>query len=322
MKKNERTESLLSIIKCKYLHLVLACQNIVLSDHFYQYLERIKDISYPFILKGNIKDVGTKFMISRPDLKMNIFYEIIEIIITDYYTRFRYNIYKTIPESFQYVQQVEIRYLNEDECELRSSFIYDNQNFISEKEIIAVIHFKKSIFNCIEYFLSTYSVQKISTSYTIINAKIELIRDIIRNMKMIHKYVHLLSEKLSYTGELLKKDIIIELINTKKNKKIKWKAKIENCKMITTDLTKEYIIELLFQNNENNKSPFTEIKIIINEFNGKCTMYILYYFSNIQSYITLENFTKYKNRRLNKLKNIIENYNQNVNCLDYKNNYI
>ena len=299
--------------KCKYLHLVLACQNIVLSNHFYRYLENIKYINFPHILNGNIKDVGTKFLISRPDLNMNIFHEIIEEVITDYYARFRYNIYKTIPESFQYIHQIEIRYLNEDECELRSSFIYDNLNFIPEKEIIAVIHFKKSIFNCIEYFLSTYSEQKISTSYTIINAKIELIRDIIRNMKMIHKYVHLLSEKISYTGELLKKNIIIELINTKKNKKIKWKAKIENCKMITTDLTKEYIIELLFQNDENNKSPFTEIKIIINEFKGKCTMYILYYFLKIQSYIDLQNFTNIKNRKLNKLKNIIENFNKSKN---------
>ena len=299
--------------KCKYLHLVLACQNIVLSNHFYRYLENIKYINFPHILNGNIKDVGTKFLISRPDLNMNIFHEIIEEVITDYYARFRYNIYKTIPESFQYIHQIEIRYLNEDECELRSSFIYDNLNFIPEKEIIAVIHFKKSIFNCIEYFLGAYSVQKISTTFSIINDKIELIRDIIRNMKMIHKYVHLLSEKISYTGELLKKNIIIELINTKKNKKIKWKAKVENCNMVATDLTKEYIIELLFQNDENNKSPFTEIKIIINEFKGKCTMYILYYFLKIQSYIDLQNFTNIKNRKLNKLKNIIENFNKSKN---------
>ena len=299
--------------KCKYLHLVLACQNIVLSNHFYRYLENIKYINFPHILNGNIKDVGTKFLISRPDLNMNIFHEIIEEVITDYYARFRYNIYKTIPESFQYIHQIEIRYLNEDECELRSSFIYDNLNFIPEKEIIAVIHFKKSIFNCIEYFLGAYSVQKISTTFSIINAKIELIRDIIRNIKMIHKYVHLLSEKISYTGELLKKNIIIELINTKKNKKIKWKAKVENCNMVATDLTKEYIIELLFQNDENNKSPFTEIKIIINEFKGKCTMYILYYFLKIQSYIDLQNFTDIKNRKLNKLKNIIENFNKSKN---------
>ena len=299
--------------KCKYLHLVLACQNIVLSNHFYRYLENIKYINFPHILNGNIKDVGTKFLISRPDLNMNIFHEIIEEVITDYYARFRYNIYKTIPESFQYIHQIEIRYLNEDECELRSSFIYDNLNFIPEKEIIAVIHFKKSIFNCIEYFLGAYSVQKISTTFSIINDKIELIRDIIRNMKMIHKYVHLLSEKISYTGELLKKNIIIELINTKKNKKIKWKAKVENCNMVATDLTKEYIIELLFQNDENNKSPFTEIKIIINEFKGKCTMYILYYFLKIQSYIDLQNFTDIKNRKLNKLKNIIENFNKSKN---------
>ena len=299
--------------KCKYLHLVLACQNIVLSNHFYRYLENIKYINFPHILNGNIKDVGTKFLISRPDLNMNIFHEIIEEVITDYYARFRYNIYKTIPESFQYIHQIEIRYLNEDECELRSSFIYDNLNFIPEKEIIAVIHFKKSIFNCIEYFLGAYSVQKISTTFSIINAKIELIRDIIRNMKMIHKYIHLLSEKISYTGELLKKNIIIELINTKKNKKIKWKAKVENCNMVATDLTKEYIIELLFQNDGNNKSPFTEIKIIINEFKGKCTMYILYYFLKIQSYIDLQNFTNIKNRKLNKLKNIIENFNKSKN---------
>ena len=40
---------------------------------------------------------------------------------------------------------------------------------------------------------------------------------------------------------------------------------------------------------------------------------MLYYFLNIQSYIDLQNFTDIKNRKLNKLKNIIENFNKSKN---------
>ena len=59
----------------------------------------------------------------------------VELIITDYYGLFKYHAYKTIPESFEYYHLIEVRYINEDECIFFTSFIYNNNIFLSEKEV-------------------------------------------------------------------------------------------------------------------------------------------------------------------------------------------
>ena len=67
----------------------------------------------------------------------------------------------------------------------------------------------------------------------------------------------------------------------------------------------------------NEKNIFTSFslnKIImeIYEYNGKCSMYILYFFDNIQkNQLEFSNFNRCKNKELEKFKNIIENYNSN-----------
>ena len=78
-------------------------------------------------------------------------------------------------------------------------------------------------------------------------------------------------------------------------------------------LTKEGIIELLFQKPEDNNSPFAKTKIILRiyEYNGKCSLYLLFYFLNAQRLYTLEKFTRRKNKELKIFKNMVENYNVN-----------
>ena len=47
-------------------------------------------------------------------------------------------------------------------------------------------------------------------------------------------------------------------------------------------------------------------------------MHILYFFSNIQEYSTIEKFNKIKNNELNKFKQMIENYQKYSNNPDIK----
>jgi hypothetical protein len=251
-------------------------------------------------------------MLRRMDLNILLFYELKEITVTDYYSIIKYNIYKTIPKSMEYVHQIEIRYINEDECHVISSFIYDNKIYFSDNEFQMIIRTLKETYRCMECSLREFTVLKLSTAYTVINSDIELIWDIIRNMKMVHKYIHLLSDSIIYDGKILKKDAIIQLINEKGKKKFKSIAKINKCKMVKSGLTKESIIEILFQNNNNLKdlNLFSEKQIIIRiyEFEHRCTLYLLYFFYNTYDYHVLESFTKEKNKELKKLKFIIENY--------------
>jgi hypothetical protein len=312
MKKNEVSQTVSLHCRCNYTHFVIGYYNAILSCHFYRDYQTYKHLSYPFIIEGELRKKGLKFMLRRMDLNILLFYELKEITVTDYYSIIKYNIYKTIPKSMEYVHQIEIRYINEDECHVISSFIYDNKIYFSDNEFQMIIRTLKETYRCMECSLREFTVLKLSTAYTVINSDIELIWDIIRNMKMVHKYIHLLSDSIIYDGKILKKDAIIQLINEKGKKKFKSIAKINKCKMVKSGLTKESIIEILFQNNNALKdlNLFSEKQIIIRiyEFEHRCTLYLLYFFYNTYDYHVLESFTKEKNKELKKLKFIIENY--------------
>ena len=312
MKKDEAFQSVSLHCRCNYTHFVIGYYNAILSCHFFRDNKAYKHLSYPFIIEGELRKKGLKFMLRRMDLNILLFYELKEITVTDYYSIIKYNIYKTIPKSMEYVHQIEIRYINEDECHVISSFIYDNKIYFSDNEFQMIIRTLKETYRCMECSLREFTVLKLSTAYTVINSDIELIWDIIRNMKMVHKYIHLLSDSIIYDGKIIKKDTIIQLINEKSKKKFKSIAKINKCKMVKNGLTKESIIEILFQNNNNLKdlNLFSEKQIIIRiyEFEHRCTLYLLYFFYNTYDYHALESFTKAKNKELKKLKYIIENY--------------
>ena len=314
MKRNEAAQSILLHYNANYNHFIRGNYNAAISCHLYREFKDYKHLSYPFILRGNLKKKGSRFMLRRPDIGVLMFYEIVEVLITDYYSRFKYQIYKTIPETFNYVHLVEIRYINEDQCDVRSSLVYDNKIFLSEKEFQDAIRLTLNVFKSIELCLRKFIIPKITLVYTVINCKIELIWDILKNLKLIHKYCLLLDNKINYKGNVLQKDDIIELINIKGKNKIKSIAKVNKLKMSKMDLTKEGIIELLFQKIQQHKYPFEKTKIIfrIYEYEGKCSMYILFYFLNNQTSYNLENFTRKKNKELAIFKDIVENYNANL----------
>ena len=324
MDKNKAYQIITLNTRCNYSHTVKSCENLILSCHLYREYKPYKELSYPYIIKGNLKGKGTRFMIRRADLNMLLFYELTEIIMTDYYSRFKYNIYKTIPETFQYHHLVEIRYVNENECFVRSSLIYDNKIFFSEKDFQHIIILATNTYKSIEVSLRKCLILKLSTAYTIINCNIELIWNIVRNMKMIHKYIHLLCDKIDYNGEILKKNNIIQLVNIKGNNIFISHAKVIKCKLIKNELTKECIIELLFQKDKQKRNidSFLIDKIVLRiyEFNGECSLYILFFFQNINEFWKNEKFTKKKNKELKKFKNMIENYKQNINNINLNDN--
>ena len=312
MKKDEVSQTVSLHCRCNYTHFVIGYYNAILSCHFYRDNYLYKHLSYPFIIEGELRKKGLKFILRRADLNILLFYELKEITVTDYYSIIKYNIYKTIPKTMEYIHQIEIRYINEDECHIISSFIYNNKVYFSEKDFQKIILTLQDTYRCIECSLREFTVLKLSTAYTVIDSDIKLVWDIIRNMKMLHKYIHLLCDSIIYDGEIIKKDTIIQLINVKGKKTFKSIAKINKCKMIKSELTKESIIEILFQNNKSLMAPnfFSEKQIVIRiyEFENKCTLYLLYFFYNTYDYHDLESFTKVKNKQLKKLKYIIENY--------------
>ena len=316
MKKNEASQPLIMHNICKFSDMIWVTANSVLSCHFQK--ESKLCMTYPVIIEGNLRQKGVKYIIRRPDLDLNIFYELVELIITDYYGLFKYHAYKTIPESFEYYYFIEVRYINEDECTFFTSFTYDNNIFLSEKEVQEEILSRKRFYSNIITSLRNFAILKISSVDIVINCKIELIWKVIRNMKMIHKYSHLLGNDIDYEGDILKRDKIIIIYEIKNKIRYKSFANITKCLINKSNIIKNCTIELLFLNEQNILTSSSINKIIINiyEYNSKCSMYILYFFNNIQrNQKAFFNFNRYKKRELEKFKNIIENYNANYSKL-------
>ena len=131
---------------------------------------------------------------------------------------------------------------------------------------------------------------------------------------MIHKYSHLLGNDIDYEGDILKKDKIITVYEIKDKIVYKSLANITKCLISKSNIIKNCTIELLFLNEQNNLTSSSLNKIIINiyEYNSKCSMYVLYFFNDIQkNQKKFSNFNRYKKKELEKFKNIIENYNLN-----------
>ena len=318
MKKNETSQSLIMYNRCKFSHMIWGTYNTVLSCHFQKKTKLC--MTYPIIIEGSLRHKGVKFILRRPDLGLDIFYELIELTITDYYGLFKYHIYKTIPESFEYYHLIEVRYINEDECIFFTSFIYNNNIFLSEKEVQKQILLRKQIYSNIIISLRNFDILRISATDIVINSKIELIWKVIKNMKMIHKYSHLLGNSVEYEGDILKKDKTILVYEIKNKIVYKSLAIVNKCLIYKSNLIKSCTIEILFLNEQNNLTSSSLNKIIINiyGYNSKCSMYILYFFNNIQkNQKEMCIFNRCKKKELEKFKNIIENYNSNISKFHY-----
>ena len=313
MKNNESFQTYIIKNHFNLLRRKTGCYNMAISCQIMR--QHYNNITYPIIIKGNLKEKGSKFIIKRKDLNLFLFYEIIEIIMTDYYIYIKYHIYKTIPESNEYDFFLAINYLNEDECVFFIHFVFDHRIYLSEKEVHEEIKSRKSLFKKLERSLKDYEFLKISTVFTTINCKIELIWDIVKNMKIIHKYSHLLCDKINYKGDILKKDVIIRLMNVHGKSASETTALVTKLKMIKSEIIKEGTIELLFQEEKNSfPSSYSKIVIKIYEYGERCTIYILYFFFTIQmNFKKFFLFKKNKEKELAKFKQIIENYNENNN---------
>ena len=307
MKKDEISQPLIMNCKSHFSHMILGTYNLVLSCQFQKKYNN--QMSYPIVIRGNLKEKGSRFMLKIEDLDLYIFYEISDIIITDYYAIFKFHVYKTIPETFEFDHFVEIRYENEDEFTL--FIVHSVQGkYLSQEDILQAIQRRKEIYINIENSLREFKLLKIISVYQVINCKIELIWDIIRNLKMIHKYTHLLADQIEYEGNILTKGMIIKLIKKNNNNKIDFetKAKIKYLTMKKSKIEKEFNIQISLGKDKN--TILKKIIITVYEYEGKCSVYLLFFFKSILRRDKFTNILNKKNNELMKFKKIVENYNK------------
>ena len=71
-------------------------------------------------------------------------------------------------------------------------------------------------------------MEKLAIVFSVINCKIELIWNILLNMKIINKYSGIISDIVNYEGNIIQKNDIIELIFYEETNKIEKKYTLKS----------------------------------------------------------------------------------------------
>lgn len=326
MKLNKTSQALFTKVKSDFVSTIKGIFDIVYSSYLIKEKSSILvRNSYPKIISGQLNLPSSKFCIKAYMLNLDVYYEVKEVFQTDYYGRIKYHVYKTIPETFEFDLVVEVFSTDLDECLIYSSFIYDYQIHLTDKEIQDELQQRSSIYNSLELSLNRHrnELNKVVLVYTSINCKMKLSWNILLNMKIVHKFVSLLADKVDYDKEFFEKEDIICLFY--KNKLIKTNKTNKNNNIINNynnytnifgKVSKFYfwdetaVIELLLSKEK--KVAFTsDNKIIIRlyECEGKTTMYIFFMYNKpLHEKIKKEIYSQ-KLKELEKFKQIVEHFN-------------
>lgn len=332
MNRNETSQALITLCDCPYLQMVQGTFFII-NASFFQKKHWKNYSSYPYIVKGNLDELGSKFIIKLEKPNLYVYYEVKQLLITDYFSRHILHAYKTVPKSFEYDYILEIYYLGSKKCLIHSTFTYDSKIYISEREIKEEMIRRNALFKNIESFIVNDELMKMFHTNIYINCKLDLIWKILLNFKMINKHTNIIFEEIDYSEKFLEQGHFVSFSYKNGNSVIKKIAKITKCQMNNKECILEFVFgkekkknseyndrdkiinsdKFIYRLKEEENEPFlSKVSIIIYGDNNDCTMYIFYFFNEpLKSSQLLRNTLK-KNKAIQKLKNIIEHFNSKL----------
>ena len=316
MNINEASQAFFLKSKIDYMSMILGIFNVVHTCHFRR--ENKADhnfLSYPLIISGKLNRKGDKFILRKNDHNLLLFVEIKEMIITDYFSRINFHIYKSIPTTFEYDIIIDVHYENSDECVLFSTFTYDKEIHLPEKSKTQEILERKFMFKTIEKSFLNKEYFKFVNIYLLINCNIDLLWSVLLNMKLIHKYSKLIADEIQYEGNLISKDIKIKLNKIKKSNNFIYDGVVTKCKLYQKEADIEIVIDSnnnSFDGKKNNNIDENKYFFKIYEYENKCTIHLFFFFKNSLSFNQKKLFSYKKDIELKKLKDIIEHYNENL----------
>ena len=298
MKKNEASQALFLQVKQDY-----NTHSKFFYDPIWYCLSQQKrkkhEISLPFIISGKMGSIGCKYMTSEHinNCKVKIFYELIELIRTDYFIHVKVHVYKTIPETFDYDYVIDLFYCGANKTNIFSTFIYDNDIHITDSEIHYELLRRKNAFINNEHFIKNMDHLKFSKNIININVSLNILWDILLNMKTVNKYSKFFRNEIKYENNLINKGLELELIN----KNLICKGKVIEC----YKRKGRAVIEISVEAKNNSLSA---IKIFVNEFDRQCNILLFYYFEKEQNYNKIQINEKKNENELIKFKNIVEHF--------------
>lgn len=308
MDPNKSSRAFFTMCKADYSSMVMGLFNAVYTCHFRR--ENNNEKNYPFIIRGKLSRRGDKFVIKRNDVNLIMFVELKEFLFTDYFSRIDFYVYKTIPQTYRYNYIIDVHYNCFDDCVLYSSLIYDKQISLLDDDKKNEMLQKNFIFNGIEKSISDNEMSKIIIVNELINCNIDLLWAVLLNMKILHKYTKLLADKIDYKGNIIKQDMIIQLMKRNKSNTIKYDAVVAKCLLFLKEADIEIVI--------NRKSILNDYFVAnrfffkIYEYDNKCTIYVFFFLNNIHSCNQRKSFEIKKEIELRLIKKMIEHYNENL----------
>ena len=276
--------------------------------------ERLSIIKYPFYLVGDpSNDIGAKF-IQRTEDNVDIYFKVTKLIETDYYSEVEFFFYKSVPKYTDYKYRIRILNSNYNKTFIISEYEYSKDIIIDEELIALEINRRKKMFKNIDKLLSMNYLNKFDIKASLINANIKIVFNIMLNLKLIHKFLNILGTKVTYDGNILKKELNVNYMwwNFPLKKLIEYNS-------IITELhfdSKESLIEFSVKKNEEKNIGEQKIKFLFYGRENKTMFFWIneFYDFNVERIIYLGNN---KNLVLNKLKKIIENYQNKENSKIY-----
>ena len=288
MEQADYKQALSIPIHAPYLNVVSIVKRIVESTHCLRCISPSFS-KYPvFIKELDQCDIGTEFSLFFEN-RITIFFRLITLVETDYWTHIEYFAYRTYPITFSYTFVLNVHYVSDSLCIVFSSFTYPKNVHLPIEERMIISK---------EY-------TKFNIEYVLIKAKMGIVWELMLNMKSFNKLVKVLSDDIDYEGKTLQKGKIVKLIYN-----ISKRALIQEVEVSSlTESENECEIEFYLKEKKNQKIPEQKISLLLYKGeNEHCVLYMFNIFNiSIEEKLQREMSTK-KRTTLNKIKKIVESY--------------
>ena len=257
---------------------------------------------YPvFIKELDQCDIGTEFSLFFEN-RITIFFRLITLVETDYWTHIEYFAYRTYPITFSYTFVLNVHYVSDSLCIVFSSFTYPKNVHLPIEVRKQERERRMKMFKNVERMIISKEYTKFNIEYVLIKAKMGIVWELMLNMKSFNKLVKVLSDDIDYEGKTLQKGKIVKLIYN-----ISKRALIQEVEVSSlTESENECEIEFYLKEKKNQKIPEQKISLLLYKGENEHCMFNIFNIS-IEEKLQREMSTK-KRTTLNKIKKIVESY--------------
>ena len=284
-------------------------KNIIHFTHFLRFYDESLS-KYPIFKCNNNSqwEIGSEFTLLFEE-RIQIYFRLKTLIETDYYAHVEYFAYKTEPESFQYSFIMNVHYISPNTCLLITNYRYPNSVHLPSINILNETKRRRKIYKNMEHKIIQGFYHRFNIEYVNIHSPMNLIWELLLNLKALHKVVHILGDKIDYKGKMLSKGTNIKIVSRVpyiKNKYVEQHAEVTSLKQMEMEC--EIVFHTVQHDFKNTHEYIIKLFLYKGEGNNSCTVYMINLFDcDVDSKVNKELGIK-KKHLLTHLKTIIESY--------------